>query len=178
MATKKPAKKCKAGNGKSAAANRKLKFIDAYIENGGNATQAAISAGFSKKTGYSIGARLLKNVEVLAEITKRTKELSQKFELTTERTLREIARLAYSDPRKFYDAEGNLRPIHELDDDTAACIASVEVDEITMEHTVIGHTKKLKQWDKNSALEKAMKFHGLYEKDNAQQQPVEIVIRF
>lgn len=122
--------------------------------------------------------KLSKNGEVRARIAELASKAAGKAELSIDRTLREIARLAYSDPRKFYDSEGNLRPIHELDDDTAACISSVEVDEIKMEHAVIGHTKKVKQWDKNSALEKAMKFHGLYEKDNAQQQPVEIVIRF
>lgn len=171
-------KRCKAGTGKAATASRKLKFIEAYVNNGGNALQAAIAAGFSKVSAGARGHELVKDREVSLEIAKRAKELSDKFELTTEKTLREIARLSYSDPRKFYNADGSLKPIHELDDDTAACIASVEVDEIMMEHTVIGHTKKLKQWDKNSALEKAMKFHGLYEKDNAQQQPVEIVIKF
>ena len=40
--------------------------------------------------------------------------------------------------------------------------------DIKAEGQVIGLTRKLKQWDKNAALEKAMKFHGAYEKDNAQ----------
>ena len=33
-----------------------------------NATQAAIRAGYSEKTAYSIGSRLLKDVEVQAKI--------------------------------------------------------------------------------------------------------------
>jgi phage terminase small subunit len=73
----------------------------------------------------------------------------------------EVARIAYSDPRKFYNADGSLKSILELDDDCAATIASVS-------GTVVGMTRKLKQWDKNAALEKAMKFHGAYERDNAQ----------
>lgn len=50
-------------------------FCDAYIENGGNATQAAKTAGYSEKTAYSIGQRLLKNVEVFAYIAERQKQI-------------------------------------------------------------------------------------------------------
>lgn len=39
-------------------------FADYYIENGGNATQAAISAGYSEKTARSQGQRLLTNVDI------------------------------------------------------------------------------------------------------------------
>lgn len=50
-------------------------FCDAYIENGGNATQAAIKAGYSEKTAYSSGQRMLKNVEVFAYIAERQKQI-------------------------------------------------------------------------------------------------------
>lgn len=91
--------------------------------------------------------------------------------LDVTRTLREIARLAYSDPRRFYNPDGSLKLIHDLDDDTAATIASVEVDVLKEDGKAVGETVKVKQWDKNAALEKAMKFHGLYERDNAQRNP-------
>lgn len=53
----------------------------------GNATAAAISAGYSKKTAYSQGQRLLKNVEIRTAIEKRqradpdvaTREERQRF---------------------------------------------------------------------------------------------------
>ena len=54
---------------------KQQRFIDAYIQNGGNATQAALHAGFSERTAYSQGQRLLKNVEVRAAIDERLKEL-------------------------------------------------------------------------------------------------------
>jgi len=181
---KKPVKKVgkcagsKPGTSKKAAEDKRKAFVEAYLSNGGNLTEAARTVGYSEGGASKAGHRMSKDVRFLSILRERAGDISKKFELTTEKTLREIARLSYSDPRKFYNSDGSLKPIHELDDDTAACIASIEVDEIMMEHTVIGHTKKIKQWDKNSALEKAMKFHGLYEKDNAQQQPVEIVIKF
>ena len=54
---------------------KQQRFIDAYIQNGGNATQAALHAGFSERTAYSQGQRLLKNVEVRATVDERLKEL-------------------------------------------------------------------------------------------------------
>lgn len=53
---------------------RRKKFADYYLELG-NATQAAIKAGYSEKTAYSIGQRLLKNPEVKAYIDRRRKEM-------------------------------------------------------------------------------------------------------
>lgn len=43
-------------------------FVEAFT---GNATEAAIAAGYSKKTAHSIGQRLLKNVEIVAAIRSR-----------------------------------------------------------------------------------------------------------
>lgn len=50
-------------------------FADYYIENGGNATQAAISAGYSEKTARSQGQRLLTNVDIKKYIGVRLEEL-------------------------------------------------------------------------------------------------------
>lgn len=89
--------------------------------------------------------------------------------LELNRTLREVARVAYSDPRRLYDADGNLIPVHKLDDDAAATVASVEVEESRGEDGQLASlTRKVKHWDKNAALEKAMKYHGLYKEDNKQ----------
>ena len=43
-------------------------FVDAYVSNGFNATQAAITAGYSEATAYSQGPRLLKDVGVAEAI--------------------------------------------------------------------------------------------------------------
>ena len=180
--------KVKAGTSKKAAAKRKLLFAYAYIANGNNGTKAAIEAGFSPKSAHVAASQLLKDPKVQQLISDATAEAAKIAGLSVERTLREIARLAYSDPRKFFapvfDAEGKpvlneqklplmrlLEP-WEMDSDTAATIASVEVDETKVEGFVVGHTVKVKHWDKNSALEKAMKYHGLYEADNRQKPPL------
>lgn len=166
----------KAGHPKGGAAARISLFVEALLSNGENVTHAALAAGFSPKSAASQGSRLLKNVKVQQELNNRRSEVLAKFKLTTERTLQEIARLAYSDPRSFYNLDGSLKKIHELDDDCAASIASIEMDEIKAQGEVIGVTRKIKQWDKNSALEKAVKILGLYLKDNEQSRSVAQVI--
>jgi phage terminase small subunit len=51
-------------------------FVTEYIKSG-NATQAAIAAGYSEKTAYSQGSRLLKNVEVQQYLNKTTQNLNR-----------------------------------------------------------------------------------------------------
>lgn len=163
----------KAGTSKSAVAQRRKAFAKAYVANGRNGTQAAITAGFSKNGADVVAARLLGDARVSALIEELTEKHSAAADLTIERTLREVARLAYFDPRKLYDDEGNMKQPHEWDDATAAAIGSIEVLEefegSGEDRRMSGYTKKVKPWDKNAALEKAMKHLGLYEKDNAQQ---------
>jgi phage terminase small subunit len=149
---------------------KQLHFCEVYLKTG-NASEAyrqAYDAEKMKATTIERNAcALLKHNKVAALIQAERDRAAKKFEITIDRTLKEIARLAYSDPRKFYDAEGNLIPVHLLDDDAAACVASVEVDEITAGENVIGYTKKIKHWDKNAALDKAMKFLRLYGPDKS-----------
>lgn len=166
------AKKTIAGTSQAAAARKVAMFIDAYLVNGNNATQAAITAGYSEKTAKSAACRLLTRVDVKDAIGKRAEKLADKMGLSLERTLREIARIGYGSAKNLYNSDGTAKKIHELDDDTAATISSVEIDALIVDKVEIGTTTKLKMWDKNAALEKAMKFHGAYEKDNTQKQPI------
>lgn len=53
------------------------KFIDEYIKDL-NATQAAIRAGYSEKTAYSQGQRLLKKVEIKSAIQKQVDSMHKK----------------------------------------------------------------------------------------------------
>jgi len=124
-----------------------------------NATRSAIAAGYSEHTAYSIGHELLKNPEIAAEIERRTKKLADKLELTPEKVLREICKLAFLDPRKFYNEDGSLKAITDLDDDTAAALAGLEIEE-AYEHfgkgqaKPTGTIKKIKFADKGLNLER------------------------
>lgn len=141
------------------------KHIDAY--------RSAYDAERMSPEAISVEAsRLLARPNVSLRIDQLRGPALRKAEITVERTLQEIARLSYFDPRKLYRDDGELKRPDEWDDETAAGVASVEVleqfDGKGEDRKLSGYTKKLKIWDKNAALEKAMKHLGLYERDNAQ----------
>lgn len=168
-----PRARVKAGTSKAAAAERRKAFAREYIRNGRNGTQAAITAGFAPKSADVTAAQLLGDPRVRSLIDEITASAAQISGLSLERTLQEVARLAYADPRRMFRPDGTLIPVHEMDDDVAATVASIEHEtKVTNGEdgidTTIARVAKLKTWDKNAALEKAMKHLGLYERDNAQ----------
>lgn len=181
--TKAAKPRVKAGTSKDAAAVRRKAFVQAFIANGRNETAAAITAGFSGKTASAAASRLLRDVRVREMVDEITAEHEAATGLTTENVLREVRRVAFSDPRKLLRADGTLKPPSEWDDDTAAFVGGLEIAEEFEgrgdARVSTGFTKKLKIWDKNAALEKAMKHLGLFEKDNSQvNKPVSINMVF
>lgn len=72
---------------------RQQRFVQEYLTDL-NATQAAVRAGFSAKTAGQIGARLLKDVKVRAEIVKGQGKAADRNELTVDAHLAELDRLA------------------------------------------------------------------------------------
>jgi len=153
-------------------------FISEYLITG-NATKAALAAGYSPKTAYKIGAENLKKPQIASILSQKQSEIAARqderlaaMELTDERIKREIARISFFDPRKMFAPDGRPLAITELSDDVAACIGGLEVleewDGTGKDRVLRGYVKKYKIVDKNSALEKAAKIRGLYEEDNLQ----------
>jgi phage terminase small subunit len=81
---------------RAGTAERRQAFVQAYLANGHNATQAAIAAGYSARTAYSQGQRLLKNVEVAGRLASLAEKTADAAELTTVDALKEAARIAYA----------------------------------------------------------------------------------
>jgi phage terminase small subunit len=92
-----------------------------------NATQAAIRAGYSEKTASSIGEENLRKPEIAAAVAEKTQQQLAKADVTAQMVKDRLAALAFVDPRKFFNADGTIKAITELDADTAACVAQFEV---------------------------------------------------
>lgn len=105
---------------------KQSRFVEEYVLDM-NATQAAIRAGYSAKTAQEQGARLLANVMVRAAVDAAVAKIADRAEVSAERVIRERARLAFFDVRKLLDSDGNPIPLQNLDDDTAAAIAGLDV---------------------------------------------------
>lgn len=145
--------------------DNEVRFCDAYLVDF-NGTKAAIAAGYSKKTAAQQASRLLTKVKIQAYLQSKKAKIANKLEITQERTMQEIARLAFSDIRKIFNGSGGTIDPKYLDDDTASTVASVEVFEEFEgrgdEREQIGVTKKVKLWDKTKALEMLAKHFKIY----------------
>lgn len=142
---------------------RQQRFVKEYLIDL-NATQAAIRAGYSAKTAGAMGHENLKKPEIATAIAEGQVERARKLDITAERVLQEVARIGFSDVRKLFSESGQLKPIHELDDDTAAVVASIEVSDRAIPGGE-GDTErvtKIKAWDKGSALGQLGKHLGLF----------------
>lgn len=147
---------------------RRNRFAQEYIKDL-NGTQAAIRSGYSSKGADVTACRLLADARVKVQVDAMLAKIAAANTVTVERTLKEIARIAYGDHRKLYDQEGRLRPLHELDDDSAALIAGLESEEMYGPvgeegegRTIIGLTRKVKTWSKNRALDQCMAYLGMH----------------
>lgn len=133
-----------------------------------NATQAAIRAGYSEKTAYSQGQRLLKKVEISEAIAKNTEKRAEKLEITADNVAKELAKIGFANMEDYIrltddgDAYVNLS---ELTRDQAAAIS-----EITIEDYKEGRgpnardirKTKFKLSDKKSALDSLAKHLGMF----------------
>lgn len=98
-------------------------------------TNAALaqSLGVPVSTDPANMSRRIKNIKADPEIQERAVEIVRtRFAaagVTAERTMVELARVAYSNAKDLFHPDGRLKSIHEMDDDTAATIVSVEVED-------------------------------------------------
>ena len=140
---------------------RQERFIAEYLIDL-NATQAAIRAGYSRRTAENIGWENLRKPQIASVVGQRQAEQLGRADLTAQRVLEEVRRLAFSDIRAVFDKAGNLKPLRELTDEQAASIASVEVVIRNMKDgNPTEEVHKIKTWDKPRALELACKHLGL-----------------
>lgn len=140
-----------------------------------NATQAALRAGYSEKTAYSIGQRLLKEVEIAAALEDAMAERSKRTEISADMVLRELAKIGFADIRKAVQWRANVTGMVEeedgtqrlavtnevqlidsdkLDDETAAAVAEVS-------QTAQGGLK-VKLHDKKGALDSIGRHLGMF----------------
>lgn len=132
-----------------------------------NATQAAIRAGYSTKTAAVIGFENLTKPNIQAAIDAAMKARAQRTEVTQDRVLAEFAKLAFLDPRRFYDENGTLIPVHLLPEEVAAALSGMDViierDGFDGEgNPKFNDVKKIKFADKKGALDSCARHLGMF----------------
>lgn len=119
---------------------KQIRFVDEYLVDF-NATQAAIRAGYKAKTAHVIGAENLRKPKIAEEIARRQKDLQKRTEISQDRVVKELARIAFADVTDYayvmqaiIERDGVKVPVesaviketYDLTDDQRAAIASIK----------------------------------------------------
>lgn len=151
---------------------RNVKFCQEYSVHG-NGGKAAIAAGYAPDSARITASKLLTNANIKSYIKALQAENLKAAKITRDRIANEFAKIAFLNPKKAYDVNSKLKPIQEMDNDTAAAISGIDVEELWergeegMEQT--GVTKKIKFVGKIQALENLAKMGGFYAPDKVAQ---------
>lgn len=123
-----------------------------------NATQAAIRAGYSKKTAYSTGWENLRKPEIAEIIAERKKRQLDEAGINADRVLRELAKLGFANMGDYMRSTAEGDPYLDFSDLTDEQKAALS--EVTVEDYVEGRGEnarevkrvKFKLHDKRAAL--------------------------
>jgi phage terminase small subunit len=97
------------------SSSKRRRFVLNYVDNGGNATKAAVSAGYAEKSAHVEGSRLLKDDKVRAAIRKYSQAKANVAGENRDTILDRMINRAQLDIREYYvtvpivDTEGNQR---------------------------------------------------------------------
>jgi phage terminase small subunit len=143
-----------------------------------NATQAAIRAGYSAKTAEWIGPQLLGKSHVSEAVQAEMAKREKRTEITQDRVLNEIGKIAFVNLQDVYDEGGSLIEVKQLPREVAAALSSIKIN-----LTEACALQEIKLHDKLRALEMIGKHLGMFRdgaKDEEDAPPparVEIIVK-
>ena len=114
-----------------------------------DANKAALAAGY--KSG-NYGNQLTRNPQIQAAISKAITQRFYEHRIDSARVLEELGCMAFYDPAKLFNEEGNLLPIHQIDEATRRAIVGVDITQKEDEDGNVKTTAKIRLGDKLGAL--------------------------
>lgn len=153
---------------------KQQKFCDEYLVDL-NATQAAIRAGYSKKTANEIGAQNLAKVSIQEYLTAARQRMQERTEITADMVVKELARIGFHNVKDFVNGGNSVLELKFIDEDKTAAVSAVKNTVKSTYNTATRETTtdtitEIKFHDKVSALEKLGRHLGIFEKDNGQRK--------
>ncbi len=98
---------------------------------------AADAAGYT----YASADVMCTRPEVRARVAELNDAMLKAGDITAQRVMLELGRVAFADIRTMFKKDGSPAPVHELDDDIAASISSID-----------SRSGKIKRFNKDAAL--------------------------
>lgn len=111
-----------------------------------NATQAYLRAKgkpVKENTAGTESWKLLKIPRIAAAVAAGQRKRLDAAELSAERVLEELRRLAFFDPADLFDDDGDLKPLREIPKEARAVIAGLEIARANFDKT---DGKKSEEW--------------------------------
>ena len=164
-----------------ALTSKQERFCEEYVVDL-NATQAAIRAGYSKKTANRIASQNLSKLDIQNKIEELKKGISKRNNISIDKYVKLLDKLASFDIAELFDKDGNLKPVHEISEDGRIAIEALDIDELKTglgpDGLATSHIKKVKLTSRRSAIDLLLKHLGGYEQDNKQKNQIpEIIIK-
>lgn len=129
-------------------------FVEKYLINGGNATKAAIEAGYSKKTSRAIGNENLTKPNIIDAIEAELFKKEKRNKINRDMVINELANVAlarFDDIVSWDSGRMELRSLDSMNSRGRAAIKSIKYKEIPTENG-IEREFEVTMWDKKSAL--------------------------
>jgi len=137
-------------------------FIESYISNGGNATQAALEAyDTNYATGRVIGSENLAKPNIREELAKRMAAVAERAEISAVDVLQELGQVAFAKVSDFTSWDQTGVRIKASADIPPRLLGAVQ--EVSESTTQNGRTTKIKLQDKLKALALLAQYFGLTE---------------
>lgn len=136
-------------------------FVSEYLKDL-NATQAAARAGYSEKNASTLGYQLLQIPRVQYEITQGLKAREARTQITQDKVLHELARIAFLDLAKIYDEDGRIKCPKDMEEEVRRAIGGLDLTEQFHRGEKVGETTKVRFNDKLRALELIGKHLGMF----------------
>src|SRR5215469_2878312 len=140
---------------------KQSRFVQEYLIDI-NGKQAAIRAGYSSKTAEVQASRLLSNAKVDAAVREAMQARSKRTEITADRIVVELARIAFANMRDYWTKKGATLHLHRLDQDRTAAVAEISIDETADGSGVLRRRTRLKLHDKLTALVCLARHMGMF----------------
>lgn len=141
-----------------------------------NATEAALKAGYSKRSAYSTGSALLKDPEVADAVRRGLEDRGKRIEITQDGVVFELARIGFANMKDFIDPETGL-PVADfrtIPRDQMAAVQSVTVENFRLRDGGQRTKTTFKLNDKRAALELIGKHLGMFGRELTQSGGIDL----
>ena len=153
---------------------KQKRFCEEYVIDL-NATQAAIRAGYSKRSASSIGEENLRKPEIIKYIEELQEELRKKAGLTADMVIDDLRSMAEWNIQDFLASDNTIVDLTTLPRKKTRAVIGIKSKTETRtigETTVVERTVELKFADKRAAIVDLGRHTGIFEKDNMQKPAV------